>query len=580
MIVRRRLLLVIAALVLVSAAASGAEEQRVALVIGNAAYAHGALRNPVNDARAIAGRLEKLGFHVIRRENMRSKDIGPTLREFRSRLTPGAVALFFYAGHGLQVRGLNYLPAVDAEIEAEEDVPTQSLEVGKVLEVMEDARTRVNLVFLDACRDNPFARRFRSLSRGLAKVDAASGTLIAFATRPGSVAADGEGSNGLYTEYLLKHMDEADVPIEQMLKRVGAGVKLASKGRQEPWSEGLIEGDFFFRASGGQALAPAPAAQPAPLPQAPQPAPPEPSRPEQALAMLVTRSSGTTAVLDTTPSGMPLLLPSSAPALRKAASGEQMKELALLYRRDADAGNPVAQASLGTMYGEGIGVPRDATQALQWYQKAAAQGSAFAQIRAGVLLESGNGAAKDDATALSLYRNAANGGGFARLYALLALRDMYREGRGVESNFDESAKWAQRAEAAGKESAPPDAEPVRTTSVPANASWVDTGVDVRPGEVIGLKAEGRWSMGVICGTTGPDGRGVGFLCMADYMNIGVTGSTLIGKIGDGETAIFPVGNGTYVRGYQTGRIYLRAYDALPFDNTGSVTVTFVRIPEI
>ena len=222
-------------------------EQRVALVIGNGAYREGRLANPVNDARAMAEALERLGFVVIRRENVKAREIGSALREFRSRLSPGAVALFFYAGHGLQVRGVNYLPAVDAEIEAEEDVANQSLDVTKVLEVLDEAKTRVNLVFLDACRNNPFSRRFRSASRGLARVDAASGTLISFATRPGSVAADGDGKNGLYTEHLLNHMGTVGLPIEQVLKRVGADVKLASKGRQEPWSEGLLEGDFYFR---------------------------------------------------------------------------------------------------------------------------------------------------------------------------------------------------------------------------------------------------------------------------------------------------------------------------------------------
>jgi formylglycine-generating enzyme required for sulfatase activity len=220
----------------------------------------------VNDARAMAERLQRLGFVVIKRENMKAREIGPALREFRSRLSAGAVALFFYAGHGLQVKGVNYLPTIDAEIEAEEDVYTQALDVAKVLELMEEAKTRVNLVFLDACRNNPFSRRFRSASQGLAKVDAASGTLISFATRPGSVAADGEGRNGLYTEYLLKHMEEPGLPIEQVLKRAGAGVKLASKGRQEPWSEGLIEGEFYFRAA-TQAASPAQSlAAPAPTP--------------------------------------------------------------------------------------------------------------------------------------------------------------------------------------------------------------------------------------------------------------------------------------------------------------------------
>lgn len=241
-------------------APAAAGEQRVALVIGNSGYADSPLRNPVNDARAMAQALQRLGFTVIKRENLKAKEIGPALREFRSRLSAGATALFFYAGHGLQVKGVNYLPTVDAEIDAEEDVPTQSLNVNAVFDLMEEAKTRVNLVLLDACRNNPFTRRFRSAAGGLAKVDAASGTLISFATRPGSVAADGEGANGLYTEHLLRHMNEAGVPIEQVLKRVGSGVKLASKGRQEPWSEGLIEGEFYFRAP---ASVGAPAAVPA-----------------------------------------------------------------------------------------------------------------------------------------------------------------------------------------------------------------------------------------------------------------------------------------------------------------------------
>jgi TRAP-type C4-dicarboxylate transport system substrate-binding protein len=233
-----------------------ADGQRVALVIGNAAYQQGPLKNPVNDARAIADRLQRLGFVVIKRENMKAKEMGAALREFRSRLSAGATALFFYAGHGLQVKGVNYLPTVDAEIDAEEDVYAQALNINNVLELMEEAKTRVNLVFLDACRNNPFSRKFRSTAGGLAKLDAASGTLISFATRPGSVAADGVGKNGLYTEHLLKHMEEPGLPIEQVLKRTGAGVKLASKGRQEPWSEGLIEGEFYFR-TGTQAGAPA-----------------------------------------------------------------------------------------------------------------------------------------------------------------------------------------------------------------------------------------------------------------------------------------------------------------------------------
>ena len=222
------------------------KENRVALVIGNGAYKQGPLRNPVNDAKDMAARLRSLGFTVIERSNLGIRQIGSTLREFRARLTPGSVALVFYAGHGLQIKGENYLPAVDAEIAGEEDVHNQSLAMRQIMDVLSDAKTRLNLVFLDACRDNPYARSFRSASSGLSRESAPSGTLISFATRPGSVAADGGGRNGLYTGALLQAMSEASRPIEQVLKTVVTSVKAASGNRQEPWMEGSIEGEFCF----------------------------------------------------------------------------------------------------------------------------------------------------------------------------------------------------------------------------------------------------------------------------------------------------------------------------------------------
>jgi hypothetical protein len=239
-------------------------DKRIALVIGNGAYTNSPLKNPVNDAQDIAAKLRGLGFDVIERHNLQTRQIGGTLREFRSKLVPGAVALVFYAGHGLQIKGENYLPAVDAEINSEEDVPNQSLAVKQIMDVLDDSRTRLNLVFLDACRNNPYARSFRSTDQGLARISAPSGTLISYATRPGSVAADGDGRNGLYTSKLLAQMD-SNAQIEQTLKRVVTEVKTASQGKQEPWMEGSIEGDFCFGgcgASGGTQVAnlvPAPA---------------------------------------------------------------------------------------------------------------------------------------------------------------------------------------------------------------------------------------------------------------------------------------------------------------------------------
>ncbi len=248
-----------------ASAESTQNAKRVALVIGNAEYQQGRLSNPVNDARAIATRLRGLGFEVVFYENLKTRDIGAMYREFRSRIVPGGVALVFYAGHGLQFRGQNYFPAVDSDINGEEDVPLQSVNLGTLLDNMEEAKAGVSLVFLDACRDNPFARRFRSASRGLAKIEVASGTLIHYATKPGSVASDGDSANGTYTEALLAQMDEPGVPVELMLKRVANRVVSKTRGKQEPWMEGSLRGDFYFIFKGPvtvQVQAPAPDVDP------------------------------------------------------------------------------------------------------------------------------------------------------------------------------------------------------------------------------------------------------------------------------------------------------------------------------
>jgi hypothetical protein len=236
-----------------------AKELRVALVIGNATYETSPLANPVNDADDMAEKLRGLGFEVIKHNNIGMREIGSVLSEFRSKLKAGAVALVFYAGHGIQIKGENYFPAVDAKIETEEDVPNQSIAIRQIMDILDDSKTSLNLVFLDACRNNPYSRSFRSAANGLARVSAPTGTLISYATRPGSVAADGEGRNGLYTSKLLNQMGSRE-QIELSLKNVVSEVKAASLGKQEPWMEGSIEGEFCFA---GCAESSAPATTPA-----------------------------------------------------------------------------------------------------------------------------------------------------------------------------------------------------------------------------------------------------------------------------------------------------------------------------
>jgi uncharacterized caspase-like protein len=228
-------------------------ERRVALIIGNAAYEHvGPLRNSVNDARAMAQTLSGMGFDVLLRENRTEDEVKQDIREWGRQLDQNSVALFYYSGHGIQVKGENYVVPIDAEIASEEEVEYSAVNMGFVTAQMERARSRVNIVFLDACRNNPFARSFRSATQGLAMVNAPAGTFIAYATAPGDVASDGTASAGygLYTQQLLRHLSTPGLPIEQMHKQVRIAVSGASNGDQVPWESSSIMGDFFFAGNG------------------------------------------------------------------------------------------------------------------------------------------------------------------------------------------------------------------------------------------------------------------------------------------------------------------------------------------
>lgn len=219
---------------------------RYALVIGNGAYPMSPLKNPVNDSMDIARLLGQLGFTVIHRHDVDIRSMETAVREFGHMLESGGTGLFYYAGHGMQVRGRNYLIPVDARIESESDVRYEALDVGRVLGKMEDADNGLNIVILDACRDNPFGRGYRSTRSGLARMDAPRGTLIAYATSPGSVAADGTGRNGIYTKNLLTHMATPGLPVEQIFKNVRINVIRDTNQKQVPWEASSLTGDFYF----------------------------------------------------------------------------------------------------------------------------------------------------------------------------------------------------------------------------------------------------------------------------------------------------------------------------------------------
>jgi hypothetical protein len=225
-------------------------DRRLALIIGNGDYKSSPLKNPLNDARDMAAMLQQLGFQVIHEENATRKQMDIAIRNFGQKLSSGGTGLFYFAGHGMQVKGRNFLIPVDANIESESDVEHESIDAGKVLGKMEDARNPVNIVILDACRDNPFARSFRSAEKGLARMDAPVGSIIAYATAPGSVAADGKGRNGVYTKYLLDAMVEGNQTIEQVFKMVRNSVITETKSKQIPWESTSLRGDFYFNPGG------------------------------------------------------------------------------------------------------------------------------------------------------------------------------------------------------------------------------------------------------------------------------------------------------------------------------------------
>jgi len=219
---------------------------RTALVIGNADYDSAPLENPVNDARNMAAKLKALGFNVITRINADERSLFTSIDEFYRNLKDSRVGLFYYAGHGMQIEGTNYLIPVDAHITSQSDVKYASVEAGRILGKMKDANNKLNIVILDACRNNPFERAFRNVDQGLAKMQAPTGSLVAYATAPGSVAAEGSGENGIYTKYLLKHMDNPGWDINKVLMETRKDVYQATGKEQVPWSSSSLMGDFYF----------------------------------------------------------------------------------------------------------------------------------------------------------------------------------------------------------------------------------------------------------------------------------------------------------------------------------------------
>lgn len=234
--------------------------KRSALVIGNGAYRTAPLKNPVSDARAVAATLTELGYEVTLRQDTGLFELIEALRDFSLRAADSHVRLLFYAGHGIQVKGRNYLLPVDTVLHGEDEIPAKAADVGEFIDRLGAHQTGLNIVVLDACRVNPFAGgvivgpdgrrlKFRSLSpQGLAKLEAPVGTLVAFSTAPNGIALDGAGSaHSIYAKHLLKNIRTPGLPVEQLFKRVRIGVAEETDRLQVPWESSSLTADYCFR---------------------------------------------------------------------------------------------------------------------------------------------------------------------------------------------------------------------------------------------------------------------------------------------------------------------------------------------
>ncbi len=236
-------------------------ESRLALVIGNSAYRTVTpLPNPANDARAMADFLTKAGFEVTPASDLTQADMRATIGTFAAKVARAGsdtVALVYYAGHGVQIDGENFLVPVDVRIERESDVPLQAVRLADLMNTLASVPSRMRIVMLDACRNNPFSEINKTAGRGLAIVDAPPGSIVSYSTSPGAEAEDGSGENSPYTSALLKVAAEPGLPIEQAFKRTRLSVNQATDGRQTPWESSSLSSDFaFFQGSAPAASMP------------------------------------------------------------------------------------------------------------------------------------------------------------------------------------------------------------------------------------------------------------------------------------------------------------------------------------
>lgn len=430
--------------------------KRFALVVGNAAYSVKPLKNAGNDAQDIAATLSAIGFETTVVVNADRVTMLKAISAFGDKVSKDDETVFYFGGHGVQVNGQNYLIPVRAQIDYTEDVPVEGVNVEHVIKTLESTQNTVNIVILDACRNNPYTSRKKDRdlggSRGLQRVTGPVGTMVVFSTAPGDVAGDGEGRNGIFTSALLQNIKTPDLTIQQMLTRVRNQVVKATNGQQVPWESSALTGDFYFVGRG--------AAQ--------QVAGSE----EETLWQLAAARNKVAlyrTYLDEYPNGAHAA--AAKAALQRSLGADTARTTVAeadrlyfekndyrgafaLYTQAAQMGDPSAMASLAKLWAMGRGTDRGADEAVakQWRDKAlptitslANSGHAFSQYQLATLYYH-FGAAKDHAVSAHWYRKAADAGNVAAINNLGA---MYLSGEGVAKDPAESARLYRKAADAG-----------------------------------------------------------------------------------------------------------------------------------
>jgi TPR repeat protein len=476
---------------------SARAEKRVALVVGNSAYKNvTTLENPTNDAALMAETLKGMGFSLVGSKAQLDLDknaLDEAVQSFGKQIQGADVAMFYYAGHGVQVRGSNYLVPINANPTREADVDFQMVDLNLVLNQMQGSGTRLNLVVLDACRNNPFGGRgLRSSEGGLAQVRAPEGTLISYATQPGSVAQDGDDGHSPYTKALAGTIKRAGLDIFQTFNEVGLAVKHSTGGSQQPWvSSSPIDGSFYFTAPATVASSPSPE-QPRqeakPKDTLRQDSPPRTPTPQQEARLsepsdrigsgrtysnVVTdcdrlagnpadplHAPGIAGIRSNQIDVVPALAACNAAmnqypdvarfAYQAGRIAFVQKDYALarqLYQKAANAGYPAGYFNIGILYSQGDGVSQDYTEARKWYEKAIAANDPAGMNAIGWFYEQGNGVPKDPVEAHKWYEKAAAEGVSA---AMANLGRLYRDGVGVTMDPGQARTWYERAAAAGE----------------------------------------------------------------------------------------------------------------------------------